>query len=93
MSKFKQGRKKTGGRTKNTPNKFTSIKEHLFEVFNELQDDPEYNLLEFAKKHPVEFYKLVVRLIPKGLEVENVQPVITYRVIDEETGVNLLDVE
>lgn len=64
-TKFTEGHKKRGGRSKGTPNKITStIKEAVLNVFNELQKDPKANLLEFGKKNPKEFYQIAAKLIP-----------------------------
>jgi len=70
MSK-KKGSPKTGGRKAGTPNKITkSVRETFQSVFEELQQDPEANLLEFAKKQPVEFYRLSTKLIPTDIKAE-----------------------
>ena len=62
---FKEGKDKTGGRIKGTPNKLTkTVKETVLGVFNDLQEDPKANLLSWAKTEPTEFYKIAAKLIP-----------------------------
>jgi hypothetical protein len=47
------------------PNKLTkTVKETVLAVFNNLQEDPEANLLKWAKGEPTEFYKIAAKLIP-----------------------------
>lgn len=60
-----KGLPKTGGRQKGSVNKTTSlIKDTLSQVFFDLQKDPKTCLKQFAKDYPVEFHRLVGRLIP-----------------------------
>jgi hypothetical protein len=60
---FKKGQ---GGRNKGSKNRLTiSVKDSVLRVFNLLQeDDGEHSLLEFAKKHPRDFYIIASKLIP-----------------------------
>lgn len=61
------GRFKAGnnGRPAGTQNKLTkTVKETVLAVFNDLQTDPKHCLIEFAKKHPRDFYNIAARLIP-----------------------------
>jgi hypothetical protein len=41
-----------------------TVKETVMEVFAKLQDDPDANLTEWAKKNLTEFYKLSAKLMP-----------------------------
>lgn len=60
---FEKG--KTNGRPKGAVNKINkTVKETVLRVFNELQKDPKKNLLEFGKKHPIQFYQMAAKLIP-----------------------------
>jgi len=57
--------RKTGGRAKGTPNTATrTVREHLTQAFELLQQDEAANLLSWATLNPTEFYKLPARLIP-----------------------------
>lgn len=59
---FKPGE---GGRPPGSLNKLTrTVKETVLQVFNDLQDDPNVQLGEWAKKEPTEFYKIAAKLIP-----------------------------
>ena len=69
--KFKEGRKKTGGRVAGTPNRFPStVKEVFLQTFLELQNDPENNLPAFARKYPRDFYPIAAKLIPTEVRQE-----------------------
>lgn len=46
------------------PGKFTTIKESVLAVFQELQKDPKQNLKAFAKKYPRDFHNICAKLIP-----------------------------
>jgi hypothetical protein len=60
---FEKG--KAIGRPLGVKNKLTkTVKETVLKVFNELQKDPKKNLLEFGKKHPIQFYQMAAKLIP-----------------------------
>lgn len=62
---------KTGGRVAGTPNKLTkTVKERVLDVFNDLQEDPKANLLNWAKETPTEFYKIASRLIPTEVDAK-----------------------
>jgi hypothetical protein len=68
---FKKGQPKLGGRTEGTQNKLTkTVKERVLEVFNELQEDPQSNLLSWAKEEPTEFYKIAAKLIPADINAK-----------------------
>jgi hypothetical protein len=62
-----KGLPKTGGRKKNTPNKFTlSVREAVLAAFQDANADPKHpaNLKVFSKNNPDEFNKIAARLIP-----------------------------
>ncbi len=62
-----KGHRKTGGRSKGTPNKITaSVKDVFSNVFTELQSDEtnDCSLKKWAQKNPTEFYKIIAKLIP-----------------------------
>jgi hypothetical protein len=65
---LKKGAKKhpASGRKRGTVNKFTgTVKEHVLQVFRELQEDEaEASLKVWAEKQPGEFYKIAAKLIP-----------------------------
>lgn len=62
--------RKTGGRTKGVPNKFTrSVKEAMEAAFSRLQRDPKAKLTAWAKQNPTEFYKLAAKLIPQQVNL------------------------
>lgn len=62
---FEPGHEKMGGRQKGSVNKTTrTVKEVVLMVFNELQEDENHDLMSFAIKNPVEFYKIAAKLIP-----------------------------
>lgn len=70
---FKKGDKKpeSSGRKEGSINKLTkTVKERVLEVFNELQDDPQANLLSWAKDEPTEFYKIAAKLIPADINAK-----------------------
>jgi len=60
--------RKTGGRHKGVPNKFTATVKEAFELaFSELQKDRNHNLKVWAKRNPDDFYKLCAKLIPTAI--------------------------
>ena len=70
---FKKGepRAENAGRKEGTANKLTkTVKERVLEVFNELQGDPQANLLSWAKEEPTEFYKIAAKLIPADINAK-----------------------
>lgn len=68
---FQKGHPKMGGRQKGTPNKLTATVRETFErVFNSLQEDPKQQLEAFARDNPVEFHKLIAKLLPIDLAVQ-----------------------
>lgn len=65
---FKQG---NSGRPKGAPNKLTkTVKETVLAAFNDLQNDPKHNILEFAKKNPKDFYQIAAKLIPTEINAK-----------------------
>lgn len=65
---FQEGREKTGGRQKGTPNKLTrTVRETVLSAFNELQDDPKANIVAWAKRNPRDFYQIAAKLIPQEI--------------------------
>jgi hypothetical protein len=58
-------KKKKGGRIKGTPNRITTTMKNLvMETLHALQEDGDYNMVEWARKNPTEFYKIAAKLIP-----------------------------
>lgn len=55
------------GRPPGMPNKYTQVRQALLDAFNELQQDPQNNLVAWAKTEPTEFYRLIGRLIPQDI--------------------------
>jgi len=59
---FVKRHKRQGVRNKSAPNKPTkTIKETVLAVFNELQEDPKINLLEWGRSNPKDFYSIAAR--------------------------------
>lgn len=55
--------RKTGGRSKGTPNKLTrAFKTAVMLAFQDIGGDPAFS--KWAKANPTEFYKIAARLIP-----------------------------
>ena len=80
---FEKGKEKTGGRQVGSINKLTkTVKERVLEVFNELQDDPKANMLNWAKEEPTEFYKIAAKLIPADINAKVDGKIITVTVPD-----------
>lgn len=82
---FKKGepRPKNAGRKEGSINKLTkTVKERVLEVFNELQDDPKANMLNWAKEEPTEFYKIAAKLIPADINAKVDGKIITVTVPD-----------
>ena len=64
-------------------NKLTkTVKERVLEVFNELQDDPKANMLNWAKEETTEFYKIAAKLIPADINAKVEGKIITVTVPD-----------
>ena len=81
MARFKKGQ--TGnpdGRPMGSQNKLTkTVRETVFFVFNELQQDPRRSLLAFAKKYPRDFYQIAAKLIPNDITAQ-----ITHRKLGQD---------
>lgn len=78
MGKFEKG---NAGKPKGSLNKLTTtVKERVLNVFNELQDDPQANLLSWAKEEPAEFYKIASKLIPTEVSATVTERIITVEV-------------
>lgn len=75
MAKFEKG---NAGKPKGATNLLTrTVKERVLEVFNELQEDSEANLLSWAKTEPTEFYKIAAKLIPHDINAKIEGKIIT----------------
>ena len=77
---FEKGepRPENAGRKVGSVNKLTkTVKERVLEVFNELQEDSEANLLSWAKTEPTEFYKIAAKLIPADINAKVEGKIIT----------------
>ena len=73
------------GRPKGSVNKLTkTVKERVLEVFNELQEDSEANLLSWAKTEPTEFYKIAAKLIPSDINAKIEGKIITVKTSDSD---------
>lgn len=87
---FKKGDPKpeSSGRKPGSPNKLTrTVREVFLEVFNELQNDPNANLVAFAKKYPRDFYPLASKLIPTEITGAVKQVIkISIKKADEQPG-------
>ena len=69
---FEKG--KAPGRPFGAKNKLTrTVRETVLRVFNELQKDSKKNLLEFGKKHPIQFYQMAAKLIPMEIQGTSTQ--------------------
>ena len=77
---FKKGqpRPENAGRKEGSVNKLTkTVKERVLDVFNQLQDEPNVNLFDWAKTEPTEFYKIAAKLIPSDINAKVEGKVIT----------------
>lgn len=78
--------KKTGGRTKGTPNKLSGgVKSNVVAVFDKIGGRDA--MAEWARENPTEFYKLYGRLLPHEVTGEDGGPLIieTVRFADSDT--------
>jgi len=67
-TQFKKGE---GGRPKGVQNKLTrTVKDTVLAVFNDLQSDPQANLLTWAQEETTEFYKIAAKLIPTEVKAD-----------------------
>lgn len=70
MPPFKKGHPKlpNAGRSKGTPNKLTAtVKDAIIAAFNELQNDPNANLIAWGKKNTTAFYMVASKVIPSEI--------------------------
>jgi hypothetical protein len=75
-TKFKTGRKKTGGRKKGTPNKTTTgVKEAILRAFDQVGGE-DY-LVRIAEDEPRIFCSLIGRILPAEARIET-RPMIDY---------------
>lgn len=84
---FEKGkpRPEGAGRKEGSVNKLTkTVKERVLEVFNELQEDSEANLLSWAKTEPTEFYKIAAKLIPSDINAKIEGKIITVKTSDSD---------
>ena len=85
---FKPGDKKppNSGRKKGQTNKVTkTVKDTVFSVFEELQNDPKHDLLAFAKRYPRDFYNIAAKLIPTEVQAK-VTGTINHFTIEPDAG-------
>jgi 1,6-anhydro-N-acetylmuramate kinase len=76
MARFEKG---NSGKPKGAKNKITkTVKETVLAAFNELQEDPKANILEWGRRNPAMFYQVAAKLIPTELKasVDVTQPII-----------------
>ena len=71
--KFKKGNSgNPNGRNKGSENERTklmkTVKQTIFEAFNELQSDPVANIVTWAKANPAAFYLIASKLIPTEIQ-------------------------
>jgi hypothetical protein len=59
-----------------------TVRETVLEAFTELQDDPNVNLVSWAREEPTEFYKIASKLIPTEI-TGSVKQIIVARIGDE----------
>ena len=78
---FEKGNKAAVNRGPNKVSK--TVKETVLTIFNQIQDDPNLNLLSFAKEFPKEFYALAAKLIPTELNA-NLNATISVEMDKEE---------
>lgn len=77
---FEKGkpRPENAGRKEGSVNKLTkTVKERVLDVFNQLQEDSEANMLSWAKEEPTEFYKIASKLIPAEITAKVEGKIIT----------------
>jgi hypothetical protein len=54
------------GRPKGCPNKFTALRESFLQAFDKTGGTE--GLVEWAKKNPSEFYRMICHLLPRTVE-------------------------
>lgn len=78
-TKFKKGKKKTGGKKKGTPNKFTDLKQAFLDVFEKIEKDSKGkassvdSLFGWATKNQRNqgiFYQMISKMLPSNVGIE-----------------------
>lgn len=72
-TKFKKGKKKTGGRKKGVQNKFTTLKQSYLDAFNSKEIGSTQGLVDAFKTTPFtkrEFFKLISKMLPSNITVD-----------------------
>ena len=72
-TKFKKGKKKTGGRKKGVKNKFTTLKQAYLDAFNSKEIGSTQGLVDAFKMNPFtkrEFFKLISKMLPSNMDVD-----------------------
>lgn len=78
---FKKGNE---GRPKGATNLLTrTVKDAVLMAFNELQNDPKANLIEWGRKNPGLFYPIAAKLIPTEVNANLNQKIIEVKDPDE----------
>jgi len=68
------------GRPVGAQNKLTkTVRDTVMAVFNDLQEDPKANLMEWGKDNPTEFYKIAAKLIPTEINATVNEVVIKFK--------------
>jgi len=70
--KFEKGRKKTGGREKGTPNKFTTLRQSWLDAYNSEEMGSTQGLINAFSVNPAtkrEFYKTISKMLPSNVDV------------------------
>jgi hypothetical protein len=81
---FEKGKKKSGGRKKGTPNRFTRFKDALLEAFNSEEINGVDGLIKWAKlpKNRGTFYQLMAKMLPREIEVKGGSNINLAEVLD-----------
>ena len=59
------------GRPKGAVNKLTkTVRDTVLSAFNDLQEDPKANIVNWALENPTEFYKIASKLIPTEVNTQ-----------------------